>query len=68
LAFAANSPIGEKLTEGRFRSYWDRTAEHGKSNERIRFKAVLDLIQAEGPSLPTPFASPPYCGAGSRHL
>jgi hypothetical protein len=28
LSFAANSTIVEKLTEGRFRAYWDRTAEH----------------------------------------
>jgi hypothetical protein len=35
-----NMPIGINLIEGRFRSYWDRTAEHGSGNERIRFTAV----------------------------
>jgi hypothetical protein len=49
LAFAANSTTVEKFTERRFRSYWERTAEHGSSNERIRFKAVLDLMAAEEP-------------------
>jgi hypothetical protein len=33
------------LTEGRFRSYWDRTEKDG--NERIRFRAVQQLIQDE---------------------
>jgi hypothetical protein len=47
LAFAANSTMVENLTERRFRDYWDRTAEHGSGNERMRFKAVLDLMQSE---------------------
>ena len=37
------------LTERRFQGYWERTAEHGNANERIRFQAVLDLAQAEEP-------------------
>jgi hypothetical protein len=45
LSFIANSPMGEKLTERHFRGYWDRTADSG--NERVRFKAVLDLMQSE---------------------
>jgi hypothetical protein len=47
LAFAANATIVANLTEGRFRSYWKRTSEHGSSNERVRFKAMLDLMQTE---------------------
>jgi hypothetical protein len=46
LAFTANAPMGANLAERRFREYWDRTAEAGNTNERVRFKAVLDLIQA----------------------
>jgi hypothetical protein len=47
LAFIGNGPIGPNLTEGRFRGYWGRTAEYGSANERIRFAAVLKLIEAE---------------------
>jgi hypothetical protein len=39
LTFMTNSPVGLNLTEWRFRSYWDRTAEHGNANERVRFRA-----------------------------
>lgn len=47
LAFAANVTIVTNLTEGRFRAYWDRTADDESSNERLRFRAVLELMQAE---------------------
>ena len=43
----AFSPIGLNLAERQFRSYWERTSEVGNTNERIRFKVVLDLMQAE---------------------
>jgi hypothetical protein len=38
---------GVKLTERHFREYWERSAEYGSANERLRFKAVLDLMQAD---------------------
>ena len=34
------------LTEGKFRKYWERTDQHG-TNERLRFRAVLELMQDE---------------------
>lgn len=46
--FLANVPNGTKpknLTEGRFRSYWEKTEK--KHNERQRFSAVLKLIEDE---------------------
>lgn len=49
LAFAANVTVVTNLTERRFRAYWERTAEHGTGNERIRFRATLELIEAEEP-------------------
>jgi hypothetical protein len=45
LAFIDKSPLGGNLTERRFRDYWERTAEHG--DERLRFRALLNLMQAE---------------------
>jgi len=49
LAFSENTPNGvnseSNLSEGRFRSYWERTAEAG--HERHRFRAVLELMRAE---------------------
>lgn len=47
LALIAKSPVGEKLTERRFREYWERTTS--SPNERIRFRAVLDLMEADEP-------------------
>lgn len=42
--------LGKNSPKGRFRAfYWDRTSEHGSANERVRFKAVLDLLQGEEP-------------------
>jgi hypothetical protein len=32
LAFVGNAPIGAKLTEGRFRELWDRTADTREGN------------------------------------
>lgn len=42
----SQNPAYLKLTEGRFRQYWSRT-DKAESNERIRFKAVLRLIEDE---------------------
>jgi hypothetical protein len=39
---AENLP--KNLSEGRFRSYWERT-DKSETNERIRFKQVRDLIE-----------------------
>lgn len=44
LTFAADSTMVEKLTERRFRDYWERT-ESGP-NERARFGEVIKLMQA----------------------
>jgi hypothetical protein len=47
--FMTFSSAGLNLTERRFRDYWDRTAEHGSGNERIRFAAIMKLIEGEEP-------------------
>lgn len=41
--------MGTNLAERRFRDYWERTSEHGNANEWVRFRAVLDFMQAEEP-------------------
>ena len=45
LAVARNSTVVEKLSERRFRDYWDRTAD--LKHERPRFAEILKLMQAE---------------------
>ena len=47
LTFIGDMPIGINLTEGRFRDYWARTGEFSGPNERIRFRAVLEKMEAE---------------------
>jgi hypothetical protein len=41
------SAVGQSLSERRFREYWERTAEYSNANERLRFRALLNLMQAE---------------------
>ena len=45
LGFGTDVPKPKNLSEGRFRGYWERTEKNG--NERIRFQAVLRLIEEE---------------------
>jgi hypothetical protein len=49
LAFAGNTTTVVNLTERRFRAFWDRTTDYGSSNERIRFRAALELLEADEP-------------------
>ena len=60
--FLTNSPTGEtpeigvsKLTERKFRKYWGRT-DKTETNERIRFRDVLWLIEQSTLAKPLPGA------------
>lgn len=44
LSFAPTGSIPRNLTERRFRGYWERT-DKNEGNERVRFRAVLALIE-----------------------
>ena len=46
LSFVATGNIPRNLTERRFRDYWSRT-DKSETNERIRFREVLKLMESE---------------------
>lgn len=46
LEICSSGTIPRNLSERRFRSYWERT-DKSERNERIRFKAVQELMQEE---------------------